>query len=276
MMRRGLGLVAPVVPALLAFASGCLASKSDIQLLQDEFRATRAQIALGDTSILRADDARRQQIARLSATIDRMNDSIRVLAARLASFQASTNGEFDALGRQMNQVQERLGQNIKNVQDLRAQQEAMREQAASSAPPPPPSAAGLPDTTRPAPTGPGPATLFTTSLQQLKQGAYRTARSGFDQLLGTYPTAEQAPAAQLWVGEAYKNEGNTAAADSVYQLVASKYPSAPEAASGLYRHGKLLWDAGKKVEARPVFNRIIKEYASSDEARQAKSLLNER
>ena len=118
--------------------------------------------------------------------------------------------------------------------------------------------------------------MFTSARQQLLQGAYHSARVGFDNLLTTYPTAEQAPAAQLAVGEAYKGEGNLAAADSVYQLVATKFPGAPEAASGLYRHGKSLWDTGKKAEARRVFDRIIKEYANSDEARQAKALLGER
>ena len=69
--------------SLRSRATGCLASKSDIRLLQDELRATRAQVAAGDTSILRAEDARRSQIAQLSATIDRMNDSLRMLSVRL-------------------------------------------------------------------------------------------------------------------------------------------------------------------------------------------------
>ena len=79
-----------VAPAgLLLSAAGCLASKSDIRLLQDELRATRAQLALGDTSILRADDARRQQIAQLSVKLDRAIDSLSHVASRLAAFQAS-------------------------------------------------------------------------------------------------------------------------------------------------------------------------------------------
>lgn len=264
-------------PFALLAATGCLASKSDIQLLQDEFRATRAQLAQGDTSILRQEDARRAELARLSATIDRMNDSLRILSAKFANFQAAASGEFSVLGSQMIQVQERLGQTTKNIQDAKAQLEALREQGMASPAPAPTPAGSTTDTAgRGMPAGPGPATLFTTAYGQIKQGNYHTALTGFDQLLTSYPTYEQAPAAQLWVGEAYKNLGNTAAADSVYQLVTSKYPHAPEAAAGLFRHGKLLWDGGKKTEARLIFNRLIRDYPGSDDAEQAKMYLRER
>jgi TolA-binding protein len=265
-------------PLLILAATGCLASKSDIQLLQDEFRATRAQLAQGDTSISRQNDARRTQIATLSAAVDKMNDSLRILSAKFANFQAATSGEFSVLSSQMSQMGERLGQTTRTAQDIKAQFDALREQSMSS---PPAAAAPVPtsmpgDTSHAVPSGPGPATLYTTALQQAKQGNNSTARRGLDQLLANYPTYEAAPAAQLLVGDTYKNDGNTAAADSVYQLVASRYASAPEAASALFRIAKPLWDAGKKAEARVVFNRIIRDYPKSDEAQRAKALMGER
>ena len=114
-----------VAPLLLLASAGCLASKSDIRLIQDEVRATRGQVAAGDTSMLRADNARRSQIAQLSAAVDKMNDSLRVLSNRFASFQASVSGELDAMSRQMVQFQALLGQTTRNVQDTRAQIEAL-------------------------------------------------------------------------------------------------------------------------------------------------------
>lgn len=265
-----------VAPAVLVAATGCLASKSDIRLIQDEMRATRAQSAAGDTSILRADEARRDQIALLTAKLDRMNDSLRSVSARLASFQATVNGEMDAMGRQMVTVQALLGQTTRSVQDTRAQIDALKEQTMASAAPPVMPAPG--DTIRRTmPSGlPGAATLFTTAVEQLGQGSYRTARSGFDQLLTSYPDFNQAPLAQLHVGETYRAEGNTAAADSVYQLVATRYPKAQESATALYKHGKYLWDSNKRVEARSVLNRVIRDYPGSDGALLAKDLLNGR
>jgi tol-pal system protein YbgF len=267
-----------VAPIVLIASAGCLASKGDIQLLQDEIRVTRSQVAVGDTSILRADDARRSQIAQLSASIGRVNDSLRVLSRTFAAFQANANGQFDAMNRQMVQFQALLGQTTKNVQDTRAQLEALREQAGSNAAPPaamPP--AGGSDTTRRPPAGvPGPATLYASAVDQLKNGNYRTARTVFDQLLSSYPDYERVSLVQLRVGETYKGEGNMAAADSVYLLLAKRYPKSPEAGTALYLHGKLLWDANNKTEARVFLNRVIKEFPGSDAAQLASDLLNGR
>jgi len=273
-MRSG-RVVALVAPVVLSGTTGCLASKGDIRLIQDELRVTRAQVATGDSAILRADAARQAQFAQLAATLDRVNDSLRVLTSRFALFQANATGEFDALGKQIVQVQALLGQTTRNMQDARAQLEALREQGttspvstASSVPP----VAGA-DTSQRA-GGPGPATLFTSAIDAFKNGSYRTARSGFEDLVRTYPDYEQTPRAQVYIGDSYKSEGNTAAADSVYQLVAAKYPNNPVAASGLYKHGLILWDANKREEARIVFNRLIRDYPRSDEAELAKSKLN--
>jgi TolA-binding protein len=261
---------------LLVASAGCLASKSDIRLLQDEMRATRTQVAVGDTSIMRADDARRGQLAQLSVSIDRMNDSLRVLSRSFAAFQATVNGELDAMGRQMAQFQALLGQTTRNVQDTRAQIEALKEQAVSSSSAPSPAAAAT-DTTRRLPPGtPGPATLFTTAIDQLKSGNYRTARMGFDQLLASYPDFDRASLAQLRVAETYKGEGNAGAADSVYQLLANRYPRSAEAGTALYLHGKMLWEANKKSEARVVLNRVIRDFPGSDAAQLASDLLNGR
>jgi TolA-binding protein len=273
-MRR----LASLAPIMLLTVTGCLASKSDIRLLQDEMRASRAQAAAGDTTILRADDARRAQIDRLSATITRMNDSLRILSGRLASFQATVNGEMDAMARQLVQFQALLGQNTRNVQEARARMDALLEQANANGGVAPNAGVVAPagaDSAQRASGTPGPATLFTSAVEELQKGGYRTARDGFDLLLTTYPGYNQAPLAQLHVGEAYAGLGNTAAADSVYQLVATRYPKSPEAATGLYRHGRSLWDSNR-TEARRVLNRVIQEYPSSDEADLARNLLKGR
>ena len=269
-------------PAVLLATTGCLASKSDIRLLQDELRATRSQLAVGDTSLLRANEASRSQISVLNAKIDHLNDSLRILASRFSAFQATANGEFDSMGQQMVRVQALLGQNTQNVQETRKQLEALREQVAAtvSAPPapqPPGSGSSGADTTQRATAGlPGPSTLFITANDQLRNRAYLTARNGFQRLLDAYPTSDEAPRALLYIGETYEGEGNTAAADSVYQLVPSRYSKAPEAATGLYKHGRILWDANNKAEARIVLNRVIRDYPNSDEAHLAKDLLNPR
>jgi tol-pal system protein YbgF len=261
-------------PLVLVAATGCLATKSDIALLQAETRASRAQSAQGDSSILRADSERRAQIDRLLAEMTRTNDSLRVLAARLAAFQANVNGQLSSMGEQLVTVQERLGQTTANLQDQRRQLEQLREQgmAAVSAPAAAPPVVG--DTSRHIPPGtPGPAVLYNTAIQQLRNGSFRVARTGFELLVNSYPDYESVPAATLKIGEAYQGEGNPTAADSVYQLVVTKYPKTDEAATALYRRGKILLAADKKAEARAIFNRVIAEYPRSDAAALARTAI---
>jgi len=261
-MRRWTALV----PLTLLWVSGCLASKGDIRLLQDEFRATRSQLGVVDTSMSRANEQRRQQIATLSASVDRLTDSLRVLNNRFASFQSAVSSELTALNDQMVRTQALLGQTTRNLQDTRAQLEAMRDAAASAAPL---VTAAATDPNR-APGVPSAVTLLTSGREQLSNGAYGTARAAFEQLLTSYPNADEAPKAQLYIGETYAGEGNTAAADSVYQLIPTKYPKSADAGTALYRHGKLLCRTNKKGEGRLVLNKVIRDFPNSDEARLAK------
>ena len=220
-----------VAPLVLVAASGCLATKSDIQLLQTEARTSRSQSAEGVAAILRADSIRGRQIAQLSATLDRLSDSVRTLTARFAAFQATANGEFATMQTQLVQFQALLGQTTRSVLDTRAQIEALREQGSAAVTAGPPGTPG--DTThRPGANTPGPATLYTTANEQLKAGSFSTARRGFELLLATYPNYENASAALLHIGDAYKGERNLTAADSVFQLVTDRYPKSPDGGDG--------------------------------------------
>src|SRR5262249_27419740 len=207
--------------------------------------------------------------------IDRLNDSVRVLTARLAFFQANAAGQFDAMGQQVIKIENLLGQNTRDLQEQRTQLAALREQGVSGATAPAPSPSGTPDTTSRGGSGtPGPATIYSSAVDEFKKGSYRTAQAGFEDLLKSYPDYEQAARAQVYIGDALKYLGNTAGADSVYQLVETKYPNSPDVALALYRHGRVLWDANKKGEARIVLNRLINKYPQSDEAALAKDLMN--
>ncbi len=267
-----------IAPVAMLAATGCLATQGSIQTLQDEIRVSRSQLAQNDTAILRAEDARRREIASLAASVERLNDSVRVLTARLALFQANATGQFDAMGQQVIKIEAILGQNTRDLQEARAQLQAVREQGGSgvSAPAITPNGTMTADTSqRAAASGvPGPATMFTSAVEEYRKGSYRTAQSGFEDLIKNYPDYDQNARAQVYIGDAFKSLGNTAAADSVYQLVEARYPNSPDVAGALWRRGRMLWDANKKGEARIVLNRLITKYPQSDEAALAKDLLS--
>jgi tol-pal system protein YbgF len=264
-----------LAPVALVAGAGCLASKGDIRLLQDEFRATRAQLGMVDTSIVRTNEQRRQQIATLASTVDRLSaavertsDSLRVLAARFDRFQGNVNGELEVLQQQMVRTQALLGQNVKNLQETQRQLEELREGRGVTGAPP---AGGSSSS----PQGPGPATLFTSGRDALATGAYATARRAFDDLLAAYPDGEYASRAMLYVGDAYFSEKNLSAADSVYQRVEERYPKTDEAPTAMFKRATTILWPSRKAEARALLDKIVKDYPNATVRSLARDFLRD-
>jgi tol-pal system protein YbgF len=255
-MRR-LKVLAPAVGLLVG---GCLASKSDVVLLQSQLSSMR-------TTAARADSARQAQLNAVLGQVIQSNDSVRAVSARLAKMQASIATDHYEMGRQILQIQELSGQSQRRLQELRASLEEQRQTATAPVPIVRDSGGAA------APAGPGPAQLFQTSLDQLRRGSATVARSGFEELLRAYPKSEDAPEAMIYIAETYAGERNQVAADSVYDLVLQRYPASPKAATALYKHALSLKAAGRTTAARAAFDRIVKEYPRSDEAALAREQL---
>jgi tol-pal system protein YbgF len=246
--------LAPIAALVLA---GCLASKTDIALLQTDLQTMRAESARGDS-------ARRAQIDQVLAQLTRANDSVRAISTRLAKLQGDVSNDHYQMTREIIQLQELSGQSTRRLQELRG---ALEERAPAAAAQPAPG-----DSARAA-AAPGPGQLFQSSLDQLRRGSVGVARSGFEELLRTYPTYEDAPEAMVYIAETYAAERNQVAADSVYGLVVQRYPRSPKAATALYKRALILKSAGQNAAARAALERIVREYPRSDEAALAREQL---
>ena len=254
-----------VAPLAALVLGGCLASKQDVFLLQNQLSTMQVASA-------RADSARAAQMRMVLEQLVQSNDSMRAVGSRLAKLQSTVAPDHYEMGRQILQIQELTGQSQRRLQELRASLEERNQMAAAPAPVAP-SSGPVDTTSRPAPGGPGPAQLFQSSLDQLRRGSSTVARRGFEELLRSYPTSEDAPEAMVYIAETYAAERNQVAADSVYGLVVQRYPSSPKAATALYKHALSLRAAGRTTAARAAFDRIVKDYPRSDEAALAREQL---
>ncbi len=255
-MRRRWSRWALITPAVLIAAGGCLASKGDIRLLQDQLTSMQSRQTY-------ADSLQRMQVDSALRLLARATDSLRSLDTRFAAFQAKTTGDLYDINRQLITVQELTGQSQSALQRLRASLDA-RAEAAAAAPPPagPPTAPG--DTTTRPSTVPGPALLFQTGVEQMQRGSYFAARGAFQDLITHYPNDDEAPMAQLYIAQAYEAEKNRPAADSVYMMVATKYPRNPSAATALYKYAQSQLAQGHKAQARVALDRVIRDFPNSD------------
>lgn len=244
---------------------GCIATRNDVVLLQQELQALRTAIAQSDSARRRDTDALSDALA---ASARRTDDSLRALAVRLGRMQADVNDQFRDVGRQLITIQELTGQSQRRLQELRA---ALEDRTAAAPVPP---AGG--DSVPAAPALPGPNRLFELARDQLERGSPTAARAALDTLIVLYPTAEIVGTAQFFVAEAYAAEGNRRAADSVYALVPERYPRSDRAPTALYKLAQARRAAGNAAAARPLLERIVREYPRSDEAALARDLLRAR
>jgi len=244
---------------------GCLATRQDVALLQDELRTLRATVAASDSA--RAQDART-----LLAAVRRTDDSIRAVGTRVGRLQGEMSDQFLEVNRQLIAVQELTGQSQRRLQELRAslEDQAMSAPPAVTAPAPASPDAGA------TPALPGPNRLFEVAREQLDRGSPASARSALDELITRYPNADVVPSAQFFVAEAYAMEGNRAAADSVYRVVFERHPRADRAPTAMFKLAQSYRSAGRNADARPLLERIVRDHPRSDEAALARDLLRSR
>lgn len=236
------------VALLLVVTTGCFATRSDVQLVQQDLAVMRTESARSD-SVLRA------QLQQVVNTLAMSSDSMRVLSARMARLSGDLSGTLYELGQQLVQIQELTGQSQRRLQEVRASLEQRSASIGS------PIAGADPSTGQP-----GPNQLFQLALDQLRRGSTGAARNAFQDLLTRYPQSDVAGDAQFYIGESWRLEGNRVAADSAYLIVVDKYPRSPRAATALYKYAQSLEAAGDVPRAKSFLELIVKEYPRSDEA----------
>ena len=255
--------------AVVATTTACFATRSDIQVLQNDLRVLqaeqRAQAESARTIEARRDSIAAAQLDQLLGAVRAMRDTIQATNGRLTRFQGEVREDLYGLGQQLIQLQTMAGASEQRLRQFRLDmEERNREiQAAQAAD----------SGARAAAATPGPEQLYDVGLQQARRSAWTAARSAFTDLLRQYPQSAVAADAQLQIAYTFEGERNQVAADSVYALVASNYPRSTAAPTALYKHAQSLIAAKKTAEARALIERLQRDYPASDPARLARELL---
>ena len=247
--RHRIGRLA-ALPLVLA---GCMATRSDVTVLQQDIMLVRAEAA-------QSDSARRIEIQRVMRSMQSLTDSVSAIATRLTRLRADMQGRVSAIEEDTRRLQELAGQSQSRMQELRAAVE---------------SRAPAPTTGGTAAPVPGPNQLYQLGRDQLLRGSTAAARTAFEDLLTRYPDSDLAADAQFYVGETHAAEGNADAADQAYARVASAYPRSPRAATATYKRAVAAEGARRTREARQLYNEVISKFPRSDEAALARDRLRD-
>ena len=269
-----------------AALTACVASKSDVLMLQTDMKAMRSEYAYRDST-------RKVQFDSVIRTMVTLNDSLRGLKGELASFQGNVLGDLFKVRDGLIEIRALTGQSQSRITELRAeleQRNAIQQSAPPAAVPPVTPAPGVQSST--APTTPvkqtdsstaamsasatpplGPNQLYTAALDQLRRGSTSAARAGFTDFLAQYPTHERAGDAQYYIAETLERDTKPLDAEAAYLSVYTRFPRSEKAPTSMFKRAALLRIQGKADKAREVLDLLVKTYPRSDEADLARERL---
>jgi TolA-binding protein len=258
---------------VLALASvallGACALRSDVRNVEDQITQLRS---VQD----RRDQERSRQLAEVIRLQQAMMDSLSSTRAAVSQLRGDFANDLYEVQRQLVQLQELTGQSQQRLSELRTQLERRAEELQQ--PESAPAAGSVRDTTtsfvNPAPsqTQPSADQMYQTSLGQLRLGSASTARTGFRELLKSYPTSDKAPDALYYIGQSFETENADSALYS-YQQVTRDYAQSPRSGSSYYHIGLIKERANDRAAARDAYQKVVQSFPNSDEAALAKDRL---
>lgn len=116
-------------------------------------------------------------------------------------------------------------------------------------------------------------TAYDAAFEQLRNGKYDDAISGFEAFVKQYPNSEHTVDALYWLGQARYVQGDLSGASSALQQMIDQYPKSDKIASALLRIGVIQQTVGKSKQAKATFQRIVDDYPDSDSADKARQHL---
>jgi len=213
------------------------------------------------------DQKLRDQTAVLYATLDKVQEDIRLLSGRMDETDYLLKKQLNAVRKssssgeqQVKTVEERLSdlqRRLRRVEQYLSLETAVPG-AAGAAPAAPPKKRSLSQNE-----------LYLKAKQAFDNGDYPGARSAFQEFLKRFPKAKNADNAQFWIGETYYREKWYEKAILEYQKVIENYPKGNKVPASLLKQGLAFYSMGDKANARLILNELISKYPHSREAKIA-------
>ena len=128
--------------------------------------------------------------------------------------------------------------------------------------------------------------LFDRAMESMRKGHYQEARTLLDTLINTYPDSEYIARAKLAIGDAWFNEGGTAAwqqAEMQYKDFQVFFPNLPEASEAQLKVAVIHYrqmekpdrDFAQAARAAEEYKTLISQYPDSPLVPEAKQRLRE-
>jgi tol-pal system protein YbgF len=240
------------VAIVLALAGG-LTGCGGFFNMPDRVAETQAQV----TEVERKQEALSKEMAELSQMLERQEALLREMRADQQAAIGEVRNTIDVLRNQLDQA---------------------NRQATKVRPKPPAPAPG--DTTAATngpPVGSAPALeeegLYQVALQNLQQGKYPLAVTGFREYMSKFPEGSYGDDAQYGIAESYYAQSDFPTAAIEFRALVDRYPTSERVPAALYKAGLSYFESGRDDLGRAYLERVVNEYPYSDEGLKAKSRL---
>ncbi|OKB64565.1 cell division protein CpoB [Serratia marcescens] len=105
----------------------------------------------------------------------------------------------------------------------------------------------------------------------LEKKQYDQAISAFQSFIKQYPKSTYQANANYWLGQLFYNKGKKDDAAYYFAVVVKNYAKSPKAPDAMYKVGIIMQEKGQADKAKAVFQQVIKQYPTSAAAKQAKT-----
>jgi len=172
------------------------------------------------------------------------------------------SGQVQALNDSIDELKVRLGNVVKQLQDMQASQQSIQAQQAQQQ-----------AQAQAQAQAPPPDVLYNNALRDYNGAKNDLATQEFSEYIKFYPNTDLAGNAYYYLGEIQFRQGNYQQAAQSYDLVLQNFPSGNKAASAELKKGFSLLELGKQDDGVAELKHVIQRYPRSPEALQAKERL---
>ena len=208
----------------------------------------------------------RKQSAGLRATLEELNEDIRILSGRVeemehafkqqqqntADLESKRQEKLDSIAQSVEENSQRL-----NRMDQYLNLESSKQRVAVATPVARASKPSSEDE------------IYRSAKEAFDQGDFEAARQQFQEFIKRYPDSKNADNAQFWIGEIYYREKWYEKAILEYQNVIEKYPKGNKAPAALLKQGLAFSNIGDAANAKLILQELGRKYPNSNEAKVA-------
>lgn len=116
-------------------------------------------------------------------------------------------------------------------------------------------------------------TAYMKAFNELKNGKYDAAISGFKGFLDQHPETSYSDNAWYWLGEANYVRRNYDASLQAFQTVVNRFKASDKVPGSLYKIGVIQAEQGQTDNAKATLNRVIDQYPDDNAAEMARKRL---